>query len=85
MAEELNREGYQHTYALKGGFDAWRDKANRTHRGFRDLVLADYPPDKVARITGVPVETIERLAHEMAAVQVRVVMREPVRDDIDQA
>ena len=49
------------------GFEAWRDGEQRTHRGFRDLVLSDYAPDKVARITGVPVETIERLAREMAA------------------
>jgi rhodanese-related sulfurtransferase len=25
VAEELLRHGYQHVYALEGGFDAWRD------------------------------------------------------------
>ncbi|MBI4568834.1 MAG: molybdopterin-dependent oxidoreductase [Planctomycetes bacterium] len=39
----------------------------KAHRGFRDLVMADYAPDKVAKITGVSAETIDRLAHEMAA------------------
>lgn len=53
----------EHTF----GFEAWRDAQGRTHRGFRDLVLADYPPDAVARITGVPADTIARLAREMSA------------------
>ncbi len=48
------------------GFDQWRDSRGRTHRGFRDLVLNDYPPEKVAGITGVPVDAIERLAREMS-------------------
>lgn len=49
------------------GFETWRDGEGRQHRGFRDLVLSDYPPAKVARITGVPIETIERLAREISA------------------
>ena len=49
------------------GFDDWQDAAGRSHRGFRSLVMADYAPDAVARLTGVPVETIERLAREMSA------------------
>ncbi len=32
----------------------------------RDRVLNDYPPAKVAAITGLPIETIETLAHELA-------------------
>ncbi len=47
------------------GFEDWHDGAGQTHRGFRTL-LADYPPDTVARITGVPAETVERLAREMS-------------------
>lgn len=49
------------------GFEAWRDKDGHTHRGFRDLVSANYPPQKVERITGIPAKTIERLAREMSA------------------
>jgi len=48
------------------GFADWAE-GDRKHRGFRDLVLKDYPPEKVADLSGVPVETIERLAREMAA------------------
>lgn len=69
LAHVLIRDGLydagfvrEHTF----GFDAWRDKEGRTHRGFRDLVLNDYPLDKVSRTTGVTVETIERLAREMS-------------------
>jgi len=49
------------------GFDPWRDRSGTPHRGFRDLVLNDWPPEKAARITGVPADTIERLAREMSA------------------
>lgn len=70
IAHALIRDGrydkafvQDHTF----GFDAWRDKDGRAHRGFRDMVMGDYAPEKVARITGVAVETIERLAREMSA------------------
>ncbi len=49
------------------GFESWRDKDGREHRGFRDVVLTDYPPEKVSHITGAPVATIERLARELHA------------------
>jgi anaerobic selenocysteine-containing dehydrogenase len=49
------------------GFEPWRDAQGRGHRGFRDLLLSDYKPESVAPVTGVPVEVIERLAHEMSA------------------
>ncbi|MBI2931524.1 MAG: molybdopterin-dependent oxidoreductase [Planctomycetes bacterium] len=52
----------EHTF----GFEGWKDASGRDRRGFRDLVLEDYPPEKVAHLTGVPAETIERLAEEMA-------------------
>ena len=35
----------------------------------RDRVLSEYPPDRVAAITGVDVATIERLAHRLAREQ----------------
>jgi anaerobic selenocysteine-containing dehydrogenase len=35
----------------------------------RDRVLTEYPPDKVAQITGVAASDIERLAHEYATVR----------------
>lgn len=62
----------EHTF----GFDQWRDDQGRTHRGFRDLVLNDYPPEKVAGITGVPAATIERLAREMSTNRPAIALAE---------
>jgi anaerobic selenocysteine-containing dehydrogenase len=53
----------EHTF----GFEDWTDAAGKPHRGFRDLLLKDYPPEKAAAVTGIPAATIVRLAHELAA------------------
>ncbi len=55
----------EHTF----GFEDWRDEADDEHIGFRTLVLQDYPPSRVAEITGVPEKTIERVAREFAAAR----------------
>ncbi|MCE9583420.1 MAG: molybdopterin-dependent oxidoreductase [Planctomycetes bacterium] len=47
------------------GFEDWKDAEGKSHRGYKDLVLKDYPPEKVAKITGISVKTIERIAHEL--------------------
>jgi anaerobic selenocysteine-containing dehydrogenase len=67
IAYVLMREGLydkqfveQHT----SGFDDWKDTDGKTHSGFRTLVLQEYNPDEVARLTGVPVATILRIAKE---------------------
>ena len=51
------------------GFDAWTDAAGEVHEGWKDVVLQDYPPTLVSQITGVPAETIERLAREFATTK----------------
>lgn len=51
------------------GFDDWTDDAGETHLGFRSLVLRDYAPEHVAGVTGVPAETIARIAREFAAAE----------------
>jgi anaerobic selenocysteine-containing dehydrogenase len=48
------------------GFEDWRDGEGRTHTGFSTLVLDEYPPEKVAEITRVPVERLFRLARDFA-------------------
>ena len=55
----------EHTY----GFEDWTDETGNGHIGFRTLVLRDYSPGRVAGITGVPTETIERIAREFAATR----------------
>lgn len=60
----------EHTF----GFEDWQDVQGRTRRGFRDLVLKDYPVETVERITGIATKTIERLAREMAAHRPAIVL-----------
>lgn len=47
------------------GFDDWSDESGN-HAGFRSLLLKEYSPAAVAAITGVPAETIRRIALEFA-------------------
>jgi anaerobic selenocysteine-containing dehydrogenase len=49
------------------GFDDWTDSLGQSHMGFKTLVLQEYRPDDVAEATGVPVDTIIRIAKEFAS------------------
>ncbi|MFQ6111273.1 MAG: molybdopterin-dependent oxidoreductase, partial [Nitrospinota bacterium] len=51
------------------GFEDWTDLAGKRHEGFREAILREYPPERVAEITGVPASTIERIAHEFAVTK----------------
>jgi anaerobic selenocysteine-containing dehydrogenase len=48
------------------GFEDWRDSQGNYHLGFKTLVTTDYRLNDVAGITGVPADTILRLAREAA-------------------
>lgn len=49
------------------GFYDWTDeKGEHHHRGFKELVLGNYSPEKVSEITGVPRSTIAQLARRFA-------------------
>jgi anaerobic selenocysteine-containing dehydrogenase len=64
ISEDLHDHDFitRHTF----GFEDWTDDDGVTHLGFRSLVLRDYTPAQVEAITGVPVDTIARLAREFA-------------------
>ena len=69
IAYVLIREGLydrsfvdSHTF----GFEDWSDADGKTHLGFKKLVLQEYHVDAVARVTGVPVATVLRIAKEFA-------------------
>ncbi|MCK5158515.1 MAG: molybdopterin-dependent oxidoreductase, partial [Candidatus Heimdallarchaeota archaeon] len=49
------------------GFRDWQDAAGKRHEGFKTLVSADYYPEKVAEITGVPAKKIVEIARTFAA------------------
>lgn len=48
------------------GFEDFTDIHGNLHRGFKNLVLEQYTLERVSKITGVPTETIARLAGEFA-------------------
>ena len=48
------------------GFESWTDENGKEHLGFKEFVLSEYEPNLVSKKTGVPVDTIIRLAREFA-------------------
>ena len=70
IAHILIRENLVENNFLKNntfGFENWRGKNGENHDGFKELVLRDYTPDAVAKITGVKPETLVRLTQEFAS------------------
>ena len=68
VKEELYDRAFvaEHTF----GFEDWVDeKTGATHLGFKRLVLDEYPPRRVADLTGIPEEAIVRVAREFATTR----------------
>ncbi len=51
------------------GFEDWQDASGQSRLGFKSLVLEEYRPEVVSRITGIPLSTIIRVAREFAAAR----------------
>ncbi len=51
------------------GFDDWVDENGQQKKGFKQIVMASYSPEKVATITGIAAEKIVRLAKEFAGAK----------------
>jgi anaerobic selenocysteine-containing dehydrogenase len=69
MAHWIIRENkYDHDFVQNHtfGFEDWRGPDGRTHMGFKTLVLKDYSPKQVSSLTGIPEETIVRIAQEFS-------------------
>ncbi|MFQ5750370.1 MAG: molybdopterin-dependent oxidoreductase [bacterium] len=64
ITENLYNRSFIETHTF--GFEDWTDEEGTTHLGFKNMVLEDYAPETVAETTGVPVETIVRIAREFA-------------------
>jgi anaerobic selenocysteine-containing dehydrogenase len=56
------------------GFDDWVGEDGRRHEGFRTMVLRDYAPSNVARVTGLPEQTIVRIAREFGQTRPALAM-----------
>jgi anaerobic selenocysteine-containing dehydrogenase len=67
----ISEDLYDHDFVSRHtfGFDDWTDQAGASHLGFRSLVLRDYAPAQVEALTGVPADTIARLAREFASTR----------------
>jgi anaerobic selenocysteine-containing dehydrogenase len=67
IQEELYDKAFieRHTF----GFEDWNDRSGEQHLGFRTLVLRDYYPEAVSRITGVPIEDIFSMARSFGTSQ----------------
>ncbi len=51
------------------GFKPFKDDEGREHIGFESLIRANYYPEKVSQITGVPMDTILQLGKEFGIYQ----------------
>jgi anaerobic selenocysteine-containing dehydrogenase len=72
LAYALITEGLYNAAFVKDktfGFEDWKDSEGKTHLGFRSLVMNEYRLNRVAETTGIPGETILRLAREFAQNQ----------------
>jgi anaerobic selenocysteine-containing dehydrogenase len=56
------------------GFENWTDASGKEHLGFKEFVLSEYDADVVSRRTGVPIDSIIRLAREFASNQPSIAM-----------
>ena len=59
----------QEYLADTAGFKPFRDDEGQEHIGFESLIRANYYPEKVSRITGVPMDTILQLGKEFGIYQ----------------
>jgi anaerobic selenocysteine-containing dehydrogenase len=69
MAHVMIRENlYDKTFIAKHtfGFEDWQEESGEKHTGFKNMVMQEYSPQQVSSITGVPSETVIRLATEFA-------------------
>lgn len=64
IQEDLYDKEFIEKYTF--GFEDWTDAAGKRHQGFKTLVLSQYYPEAVYRITGVPMEDIILLARSFA-------------------
>jgi anaerobic selenocysteine-containing dehydrogenase len=56
------------------GFESWTDADGTTHKGFKDLVLENYYPERVASITGVPARAVVEVARDFGRTRPAVAM-----------
>lgn len=56
------------------GYDDWKDSTGQKHLGFKSLVLGNYYPENVSKITGIASETILEIARELGNTRPALVL-----------
>jgi len=51
------------------GFENWKETNGKEHLGFKEFVLSEFEPTVVSQRTGIPIDTIIRLARDFASNQ----------------
>ena len=64
----ISEDIYNHEFVENStfGFEDWTDRSGRNHIGFRTLVREEYRLSRVSELTGVPTETLVRVARQFA-------------------
>lgn len=64
----IKEKKYDHNFIQNHtfGFEDWKDTGGKSHAGFKTLVLHEYSPKQVSSLTGIPEETIMRIAQEFS-------------------
>ena len=67
IKEGLHNKNFisNHTF----GFENWTETNGKEHPGFKEFVLSEFEPTTVSKRSGVPVDTIIRLARDFASNQ----------------
>ncbi|GBD86525.1 dimethyl sulfoxide reductase DmsA precursor [bacterium BMS3Abin03] len=72
IREKLFDDNFIKNYSF--GFNDWTDNKGITHLGFRSNVISNYYPEQVSKITGVPAETILKIARDLGNSRSSVVL-----------
>jgi anaerobic selenocysteine-containing dehydrogenase len=77
MAYVMIRERYYDTSFVSRNverFDSWEDEHGELRPGFKDVILENYYPQRVARITGIPAHRIVEVAREFGRTRPAVAL-----------
>ena len=70
IAHMMIKEGLHHKEFVSDhtfGFESWTDAGGKEHPGFKEYILSNYEPRIASKETGVPIDTIIRLAREFSS------------------
>ncbi len=72
IREELIDRNFVNKFTF--GFETWKDANGKEHEGFKNLILKNYYPEKVSKITNIPPEKILELGRYIGNNQPSIVI-----------